>query len=70
MLKVDKGIPAPERVSYGSLASFLRKMQIGDSVFIPHATTSSARSAAVYALGSGNYTTRKEHGGVRVWRTK
>lgn len=49
------------------------KMQIGDSFWVsPDQMPASGQAGisvrAVGALGAGNFRTRKENGGVRVWR--
>jgi len=66
---IEKGLPLPERATYGSIVGTLRQMEVGDSAFFRGATVNSINSGARYALGSGNYTLRKLSGGVRVWRT-
>lgn len=69
MIVIEKGVPIPGRAKYGSLCSTFRKMKAGDSVFFPGATTQSIHASARYVFGSGNYSVRKQRGGVRVWRT-
>lgn len=73
-IEIEKGIPIPTssrgRREGKSIFPF-SEMAIGDSVF--HGLYSSGQSAASkYAkLNPGwNYTTRKENGGVRIWRIK
>lgn len=65
-LKIEKGIPIPERKPSGFSATF-RKMEIGDSVFIPGKTTSDVSSLTTYCRPM-KYMGRAEEGGVRVWR--
>jgi hypothetical protein len=72
-LKVEKGVPIPEyrpRV-YGALADACKKMDIGDSVYVPGVKcTNSIMSSVSRILGAGRFTSRTVEGGVRVWRTK
>jgi hypothetical protein len=71
--KIDKGIPLPKSPIQGSKYPF-REMEIDDSVFFEdqyHSITS-IRSAITYARKSTGweFTTRKQKGGIRVWRIK
>jgi hypothetical protein len=66
-LKIEKGIPIPGRRN--GFSETLRKMKPGDSVLLPRDRLN-ANALAHDVLGSGNYATRKEDGGTRVWRTK
>lgn len=67
--KIESGIPIPPKKIGKGIANLLRKMNVGDSVVLI-GQRSSISNSAQYALGVGNYTTRVEADGVRVWRTK
>lgn len=70
-LKIDKGIPIPESgIVRKGHAEILRRMNVGDSILMPIPHGHTARNAAMYALGKGNFVTRKVDGGFRIWRTK
>ena len=68
-LKIEKGVPIPERFSRKGYASTFRKMKIGDSVFIHEKVKIISRNAN-HVLGGGNYSCRAERDGCRIWRTK
>lgn len=68
-LKIEKGIPVPPPKSKNGYSLALRSMEAGDSVVLP-ISHNSAMAAASRILGAGNYTTRKEQDGIRVWRVK
>lgn len=64
-LKIEKGVPTPQRAYRGQYAA-MKDMKIGDSVFIQD--SQSATNAAQTHLGAGNYKSKKEGSGRRVWR--
>lgn len=70
-LKIEKGIPIPFGSGRGNFSTghcdILRKLNVGDSVYFPGKYTNQLASKI---LGKGNYTTRKEKAGYRIWRTK
>lgn len=68
-LKIEKGIPIPAdpRGRPGTISVVMRAMKVGDSVYLDGAN--SRKNGAIY-LGKGNYTSRKEKQGFRIWRTK
>lgn len=66
-LKIESGIPLPTRASRGQ-HSIMKDMKVGDSVFFEDSQI--AGNAAQCQLGVGNYQSRKEGNGRRVWRTK
>jgi hypothetical protein len=66
--KIDKDIPVPPRKGRGSLMALMRTMKVGESVFVPNQKTGNHTAWLVF--GKGNYTTRVEKAGVRVWRIK
>lgn len=70
MFKIEDNIPPPVGVAgrYG-----LHMILPGQSVFIPEEAfppsgPSAIRASASQHFGRGNYTTRMECGGLRVWR--
>lgn len=65
---IEKGVPLPTG-NTGSYAALLRQMEIGDSVLFAGKSQSAVTSRAIRTLGKGNYTTRPEGTGTRVWRT-
>ena len=66
--KIDKHIPAPAYDGLGRACKYpWDKMEIGDSVLVPHA--GAQRSAYGYGKRhSMKFRTRKDEGGFRVWR--
>lgn len=72
MPKIEKGVPVPRPTT--TRLALLRQMEIGDSVLIPDMMLPKNARASVClsaheAFGKGCYTTAKEDGGIRVWRT-
>ncbi len=65
-IKIDKSIPLPPQV--GRFKETLDKLKTGESFY--HTDIEGARKACFNAhqRGSKRYTTRREPGGVRVWR--
>ncbi len=70
--KIEKGIPAPasRARSSSALRDTLRKMQPGESVLVPSENRSGIAGDMTQIWGRGNGTSRKEEGGVRIWRLK
>lgn len=66
-LKIESGIPLPPKRAAGSVA-ILRTMKIGDSVLMSE-DQATVTARGIQAFGKGNYATRKEVNGVRLWRT-
>lgn len=69
-LKIDKGIPIPS-FNTSHIQDALKKMEIGDSVFIQAKRTSISGSLQFFCKGSSyrdKFKTRTEKDGVRVWR--
>ncbi len=67
MIKIDKNIPPPPtRVRYP-----IANMEVGDSFLIPNCLHGSISGRIAYSMKKHGYTfrTKKEGGGVRVWRT-
>jgi len=68
--KIEKSVPLPspnEKISYP-----FKQMEVGDSFFVPEEKVGSMRQCLWknrLRLGF-SFVTRKENGGVRVWRTK
>lgn len=69
--KIQHNIPIPPagRGNNKGIAETLRKMKVGDSVFMA-LTQNSANGSARAIFGSGNYRTRRENEGYRIWRIK
>jgi uncharacterized protein (DUF2249 family) len=67
MILIEKNIPIPStrgKYPWG-------EMEVGDSIFIEGAKTSSRISTLTHSYGLSNkkkFTVRKVDGGVRVWR--
>lgn len=65
-LKIEKDVPTPQK-----RAALLRKMEVGDSVFIPGVKDATAGHNLYFnqakRLGM-KITISKENGGVRMWR--
>ena len=65
-LKIERGIPIPNR---GRKTNALRALKVGECVLLPDKSKGN-RSLVTGVMGSGNYATKKESGGLRVWRIK
>jgi len=70
---IEKGVPAPDSISHGRRLNYpLDKMDVGDSFFITgdiKLLARAAESCRKYGLRKGRkYTSRRENGGLRVWR--
>lgn len=70
-IKIEKGIPIPPitRAKWG-FAEKLRGMKKGESVLLKGKQISNRTRYGQMAFGKGNYATRKEGDGYRIWRTK
>jgi len=64
---IEHGIPPPPRRPRTGLTALLRQLEPGDSVLLP-ITPWRAYGLAYRVLGKGNFQSKKEHGGTRVWR--
>jgi predicted Mrr-cat superfamily restriction endonuclease len=65
---IDKAVPIP-RFPYEAFKEAADKMQVGDSVVVPWAR-STTYNIAKRVLGDGNYRASQEGDGFRVWRIK
>lgn len=67
--KIEKGIPIPPMHGKrdSGYATILRAMEPGDSVHFK-CNGQAAANAATGVWGAGNYVTRKENDGYRIWR--
>jgi hypothetical protein len=65
---IEHGIPLPKPRGKGYTAA-LRKLAVGDSVFLPIGLNN-AGNVANYAGLTGKYRAQSVPGGVRIWRTK
>lgn len=66
---IEKKKPIPPRGPQKGYVAALRKLEVGDSIFIP------CNSGPLYSYRRlagllGKSTTRSEAGGYRVWRTE
>lgn len=73
-MKIEKNLPIPSSVVGRPAIYPWADMEIGDSFLaMPDggktSLTSKLSTCAAHAFGKGNYATRKEGDGVRVWRT-
>lgn len=65
--QIDRGIPIPENPKRSDKYSFMKKMEIGDSVFLPDSAKNSVHNAASRA--GITVIMRTVQNGIRVWRT-
>jgi len=70
-LRIDKGYPTPEPRGESPLRGIFKRMKPGDSVLLPTAFASTARTIAKVFFGKGNYASRADgKNAVRFWRIK
>jgi hypothetical protein len=64
---IEKGVPFPGR---GLLAAAVRKMEVGDSIFVANGkqTTVSGTAGSIVRQTGRKFMTRQLEGGVRIWR--
>lgn len=67
-LKIEHDVPLPEEYQQHSYKEYVEMLEPKDSVLLPKISGSSASALAVTVWGKGKCCTRKERGGVRVWR--
>ncbi len=70
---IEKGIPIPERKNNTGLATLIRGMEVGDSVFTSsekHAKYMHQRSYAVLTGTGTKLISRRVDGGWRLWKVK
>lgn len=75
MIKVDKGIPIPERPRKGGGHKRYRypwdSMEIGDSFFIEGGSATASMNVPSRLIDKGwRFSVRTIEGGVRIWRIK
>lgn len=72
-LKIEKGIPLPPKKTGpvpGALTQLLRKLRIGESIFVP-GKKSAVNGGAIRSAGmTGRCAQRAMNGGTRIWRIK
>lgn len=72
-MRIEQGVPIPPKVAPvngpSRLQLLVKSMKVGDSIFFKRALGSTIVSRGSIWLGKGNFTTRKEGNGVRLWRT-
>lgn len=71
--KIEPGIPIPRKTgARSSLALHLERMDVDDSILVPHTRARRAIAVArgVRARLGRTFITRKLPEGVRIWRTK
>ena len=68
-IKIDQNVPLPQKNTFGALKYPFRKMEIGDSFFIPN-RSSTGISTDIYKPKKFTMRAVTENGvkGVRVWR--
>lgn len=64
---IEKGIPIPEKRGMHGYSALLRELKPGDSVLLP-IVPYRAYGLGWKVLGKGNFRSKKENGGTRVWR--
>ena len=69
-LKIEKGVPIPPAKTKIGLSATLRSMEIGDSIFLQVVGQNRLGGRIARVLGKGNWASRKEGAGCRVWRIK
>ncbi len=73
-LRIEHGLPIPEVRSpdRNSKYGLLRFMSVGDSLLVPGMTARSQIGTTLRNAqrGGKRFETRREAGGLRVWRTK
>jgi hypothetical protein len=74
---IEKGIPIPPLENRGgnrcwenpnSVAATLRRMEVGDSVFIPGPSYPKGATLDVLRKKGIKFTRRRQEGGYRIWR--
>lgn len=73
MIKVEKKIKVPKKHGGGPKGKYpWNELKVGDSFFIPNSVSSPYSSLYSYNTNKAKIpikiTTRKENGGLRVWR--
>lgn len=66
-LKIEKGVPIPGRRSYGSFTATLRKMEVGDSIFVEGMRGQDVGGRFQHVKPM-KFAKRDAEGGVRIWR--
>jgi hypothetical protein len=70
---IEDGIPIPpkrpKRPGAG-LTDAARSMEVGQSLLVPGAKSTSTVAGTLYRLRPMRYTSRKVEGGVRIWRVE
>ena len=64
---IEQGIPLPPKRVRTGMTALLRQLQPNDSVLLP-ITPWRAYGLAYRVFGKGNFASKKERGGTRVWR--
>lgn len=70
MFEIEKDVPLPT-IKHGKKYPW-EQMDVGDSFFVPEVKQSLMGTNAAHntRMTGRRYTTRKENGGVRVWRVE
>lgn len=68
MIEIERGIPMPQKVRGRDAKYPWEKMEVGDSFFVQGRKTFGNQASTRSLKDGKKYTTRKENGGVRVWR--
>jgi hypothetical protein len=71
MLEIEKNVPAPSQNGAGRPAKYpFAQMQPGDSIFVPGLKTAPGGTMTKHIMlhPGQKFATRKEEGGMRIWR--
>ena len=72
--KIERGVPIPDKHrpvrSKNYLQRIMKQMRPGDSIYFEVLDTRNLYQAGRTAFGSGNFTSRKEKAGARIWRLR
>lgn len=69
-MKIDKGIPIPEEANNKGISAALRKLKVGESLFLEGKTSSDVGGFVSHCGLSGKVTRRTIDGGCRIWRIR
>jgi hypothetical protein len=71
VIAIDKNVPIPAATRGPAPVFPWRRMEVGDSFFVPDRANTNSLSCNAAALRKRyglKFTVRRENGGVRVWR--
>jgi hypothetical protein len=70
MLKIDRDIPMPQARNNLGISAALKRMKVGESIFIKGKTAGDMGGFIDHCGLSGKVTRRTIDGGCRIWRIK